>query len=591
VICKNCKYVISDICRRDSFFIKIFIANLFAMPVLYFSSSLLLMFITNLIVLHQIKYILGIIITFLCLLVARIVNSRYWNLGWPHFEVQRLRYRSNLNRRLWNIDFESYENIEVLDLKKRAEMACNDGESGIIGLVKDSYSLFYSFLCIILSALILNLNVDIKFLVILICAAVIKYVSAKKLKEYCKNHIIDKDTENQRKKEYYNDLSTDYSVRKDIILFDLKEYIIHNIYDSSKKSLKTKIHSERLNLAFEELWNAIFVFIQGVYLYSLIVGVLNNECSVGELTLCMSISGKVFNDIYSLCNTISDMSYYNMQVIDYMKFMSIDVYDSDSLIKLSSVNEIELKNVSFKYSDNKENVLNNISLKFGVADSCVVVGVNGSGKSTLLNIILGLYTPTNGVVLVNGIDLKYIDKKSYWKNLSVILQSCNLFAFTLEENITLEDNTVADSNRLWEVLDEVGLMEKVENLNLREHTEILKTIDGNGAEFSGGEKQKLLIARGLYKNGYGFIFDEPTSALDPDSEINLACKLYGFEDKIKIVTSHRLAFTKNCNRIIMLEDGSIKENGPFEQLLSENGAFKAMYDRQARYYIGDCNEN
>lgn len=211
--------------------------------------------------------------------------------------------------------------------------------------------------------------------------------------------------------------------------------------------------------------------------------------------------------------------------------------------------------------------------------------MNGAGKSTLIKLICGLYHPTSGRIFLDGKEISGFYAKDYYREFAVVFQDVFAFSFRLGDNVTCAVETDADKERLRASLQKAELWDKVQTLENRERTYMNTDIDVSGVRLSGGELQKLMLARALYKDAPVLILDEPTAALDPIAESRLYEKYYEMtREKTSIFISHRLSSTKFCDRILFMEDGRITEEGGHEELLARQGAYAAMFHTQARYY-------
>ena len=244
--------------------------------------------------------------------------------------------------------------------------------------------------------------------------------------------------------------------------------------------------------------------------------------------------------------------------------------------------EFTLENLSFHYPGSDQMILNKINMKFKIGKKYAIVGRNGAGKTTLVKLLCRLYDPTEGRILLNGIDIRYYDYQEYIRIFSVVFQDFKLLSLPIGDNIASGEEI--EEEQAWEVLKQVDLKERVSKLPEQLSTRLYKN-NGDGVEVSGGEAQKIAIARALYKDGPFVILDEPTAALDPISEAEI---YENFNDMIKgktaIYISHRMSSCKFCDDIIVLDQGSIAERGSHGSLLMRNGIYAALYLTQAQYY-------
>lgn len=244
---------------------------------------------------------------------------------------------------------------------------------------------------------------------------------------------------------------------------------------------------------------------------------------------------------------------------------------------------ITFENVSFTYPGRKHPVLEQISFTIRAGECVGIVGLNGSGKTTLIKLLCRLYDPDEGRILLNGVDIKTIPHDAYTRLIGIVLQDFFLFAYPVRENIAFD--AAVDMERLETCLRQSGLTEKIASLpNGTEHT-VYKTLDASGVEFSGGEGQKLALARALYKDARILILDEPTSAMDPLAEHALFSRLSELsKGRTTLFISHRLSSTVFCDRILVLADGRIAEIGNHKELMRKNGLYAQLFNAQARHY-------
>ena len=259
-----------------------------------------------------------------------------------------------------------------------------------------------------------------------------------------------------------------------------------------------------------------------------------------------------------------------------------DINDIRKLINSDSVT-IDIVNVSFKYPKDEKNVLDNLSLSIKAGEKIALVGENGAGKSTLIKLLCKLYKPDSGTIYLNGIDISKIPDDIYWELIGVVFQDAMIFPFSIKDNITLEEKV--DEDRLNKAINDSEIKEIIEGLPKGVDTVLLRILDDEGLDISGGQRQKLYLARALYKNSKFLMLDEPTAALDPLAEAKLYEQYHLLsKGKTSIYVSHRLASTKFCDRVAYLKDGKIIELGTHDELMALNREYKALFDIQAKYY-------
>lgn len=248
-----------------------------------------------------------------------------------------------------------------------------------------------------------------------------------------------------------------------------------------------------------------------------------------------------------------------------------------------TVASIVFDNVSFRYPSAEKDTLKNINLAFKSGENIAIVGENGAGKTTLVKLLCGLYAPTNGKITVNSKDIAVFSKDSYFDLFSAIFQDYFFLPMTIAQNISAEIEY--DKEKLYCAFEKAGILDKINTLENKENTLMDKEVYKNAVDFSGGEKQKLLLAKAIYKNAPVLILDEPTAALDPIAENELYLKYNALtKDKLSFFISHRLSSTRFCDRILFVSDGQIAEQGTHDELMTLKGAYYRMYQMQSYYY-------
>lgn len=246
--------------------------------------------------------------------------------------------------------------------------------------------------------------------------------------------------------------------------------------------------------------------------------------------------------------------------------------------------DIEFKHVSFKYPGTDAYALRDVSLQLKIGEHLAFVGHNGSGKSTFIKLLCRLYDPDEGEITLNGIDIRKYDMDEYMSLFGVVFQDFSLFSVPLSQNVTTSVDF--DRAKLLDCLDKAGIGKRVQELPHREDTVLYKDFDEDGVEISGGEAQKLAIARALYRDAPFVVLDEPTAALDPISEFEIYRRFNSFTDgKTAIYISHRLSSCRFCDKIIVFQEGQIVQQGSHEALLAQDGAYSALWNAQAKYYV------
>lgn len=249
---------------------------------------------------------------------------------------------------------------------------------------------------------------------------------------------------------------------------------------------------------------------------------------------------------------------------------------------------IEFRDVEFTYPGAKEPAIRNFNLKIRPGEKLAVVGVNGAGKTTLVKLLCGLYAPQKGEVRINGVPSTAFNRDEYYTLFSSAFQDVNLLPITIGEDVSMTMDGAFDRERVWRCLETAGLKERVERMKDGLDTHMGKELYPDAVELSGGEKQKLVFARALYRDAPILVLDEPTAALDPIAENRMYLQYHRVsEHKTSLFISHRLSSTKFCDRIILVGNGTILEMGTHEELLALNGKYSEMFRVQSQYYQDD----
>lgn len=323
-----------------------------------------------------------------------------------------------------------------------------------------------------------------------------------------------------------------------------------------------------------------------IYVYVAVMA-MSGAVSVGDVLMYSGAIITMMTGVQNILTQYNQINYRNEYLKTYEDFIKRPNmhYDGTLPIEKRDDNEYELsfRNVSFRYPGTETYILKDVSLDFKIGQKMALVGMNGAGKTTLIKLLLRLYEPTEGEICLNGINIEKYDYEEYMQIFSVVFQDFKLFAFPLDENIAAGGQV--DKLRLNQVLAKMSLNEFVEGLPQKERT-LLYQENGQGVTPSGGEAQKVAIARALYKDAPFVILDEPTAALDPIAEAGIYenfDSLVG--EKTAVYISHRMSSCKFCDRIVVLDHGEIAEQGTHEELLEQNGIYAKLYQTQAEYYV------
>lgn len=383
-----------------------------------------------------------------------------------------------------------------------------------------------------------------------------------------------------------NQIFLNYSVGKVIRIFDMKEMLLKNAFAEVKKARNYYEKCVDAEMRQEQS----YMFANGffsVFSYLMVaLKVVTGAVSVGSFTRyvgALNQFGSAYTALVERNGKICNCSTYMQKFLDFLDQESLHAKGTIPVEKrIDGEYEIAFEDVSFHYPGNVEMVLKHVNCKLDMKQKMAVVGKNGAGKTTFIKLLCRLYEPTEGRITLNGVDIRKYDEEQYRDLLSVVFQDFKLFAFPVWENIAA--GYERDEGKLWEALRQAGADELVKNMPDGLDTYLYQYME-DGVEISGGEAQKLALARALYKDAAMVILDEPTAALDPLAEAEIYARFDEMvKDKTSIYISHRMSSCRFCDDIIVFDGGRIVERGSHEKLLEAGGQYAEMWKAQAKYY-------
>ena len=390
-----------------------------------------------------------------------------------------------------------------------------------------------------------------------------------------------------RKMNYYERNSMNVSAGKDIRIFGLNKLFDYH-FSSLINTYKKFRMKYQLKWYYPTISDTAFNFARDWIAYVLLIHkVLSGQIDAAEFTIYVGLIANLSQYVYDVSMHFADLRDASHQFNDYHAFMKQkDVFEhGEAHVVEASAPSIEFRNVSFTYEGSDKPVLQNICFKIGANEKIALVGNNGAGKTTIVKLMCGLYSPTSGEILIDGKSINEIGVEKYQDMISVLFQDTSPIALSIAENVCGCEPKDVDRTKLHGCLEKAGLLEKVNTLTKKEETYITQTLDENGIVLSGGETQKLLLAKAMYKDGPMLILDEPTSALDPIAESRIYEEYnHMASSKTAVFISHRLASTKFCDRILFLDGGKIVEEGSHDQLMNNGGKYREIFDIQSHYY-------
>ena len=489
------------------------------------------------------------------------------------------------------LDFQLTEDKEALDQVEKARTGMDWYSGGAYGIAEQIFGFASNVLRIFGLVTIISLNAPLLLLVILAYVIIMGFVSAKNNK--IGFEVYKKLAKINRLFGYFGWNIVDFRYGKDIRLYDARKMMVDcwdRNSDASNAQWKWQAETGMKYYLIGNIANIIRMM--GSYLY---VGLLaiKGVFSLGVLVQMIQAADELNNTLGGLVSNTQEILKRCNYAYEFVLFMEYpEALEKGEKAVDKEIREIEFRNVSFKYPGTDKMILDNISIKIGSGEHLSIVGLNGAGKTTFIKLLCRLYDPTSGEILVNGVNIKEYDYNQYMALFAPVFQDFRLFAFPIEENITLVDEddkeyyTGDESERIEKIIEMVNLAQMMEKLEKGKKTTLFKYFEENGIEPSGGEQQKIAIARALYKSSPVVILDEPTAALDPIAEYEIYKQFHTLVgDKTAFYISHRLSSCRFCDTIAVFSEGKIAEYGNHDTLIKmAGGIYAKMFEAQAQYY-------
>ena len=503
----------------------------------------------------------------------------------------RIEVRSYLVRKICQKRQEtSYSNLEKEEFNTafaKASEATGGNDDATEAVWKTLTSLLKNFGGFVVYLLLLT-RVNIYLILLVLATTIAGYFFSKKITTYEYRHR-EEDLQYDREMWYLLGITQDQKGAKDIRIFGLR----HWLREVMNKILRCDeaFHRKAAGIyIWSNIIDLILAFLRNGAAYAyLVVQVVNGNLSVSEFLLYFSAVDGFTVWITGILENMLTLHQQSLDIDIVREFLEtpepFEFENGKSLnpsIKQSY--EIKLENVSFRYPGAEQDTLSHINLTLHPGEKLAIVGVNGAGKTTLVKLLCGFYDPTEGRVLLNGEDIRTFNRNDYYRMFTAVFQDFFVLAGSITLNVAQSEQNV-DMERVKRCIADAGLTEKIESLPQQYDTLLERSVYEDAVMLSGGEMQRLMLARALYKNGPVVVLDEPTAALDPLAEADLYQKYHEMtKERSSIYISHRLASTRFCDRTILIEDGKIIEEGTHEELLQKGEQYSEMFAVQSKYY-------
>ncbi len=495
-------------------------------------------------------------------------------------------YQTVLSERIMGLDFALTEDKKALDQLELAKNGMSWYSGGLNGLVDELFNLITGVITLIGVTAVIVTKAPLVLLLTVVLFGATFFVNARL---------------NQIEQKWYGELSkinrvfgylgwglVDFRFGKDIRLYDAREMMVGKWSDFTDEmnGYWEKMATEQLPL---QLLNVGTMIIRdfGTYIYLGFLAI-TGKITIATTTQMITAAGTFTNTLVGMVTNFQNMVKKANYANEFVKFLDYPMAMHQGTREVTPGPHVfEFKDVSFSYPGSQVKVLSHVNLTLKEGEHLSVVGLNGAGKTTMVKLLCRLYDPTEGAILMDGVNIKEYDYDQYMSVFAPVFQDFKLFAFGVMENL-LQTEEMAEKQKqvARETLKQVGVYEKLQTFPQGEDTVLFKYFDKDGIEPSGGEQQKLAIARALMKDADVVILDEPTAALDPMAEYEIYRQ---FEEMVKgktaVYISHRLSSCQFCDRIAVFSEGNVKEYGTHEELLGkEGGLYAEMFAAQAQYY-------
>lgn len=521
------------------------------------------------------KSICIITLYFVAVGIDEIISIQNEKRMYTSFNAIRRSFISEVQRKIMNMDYQLFENTINIQKMYDALEGTGSNETGIEGIYHILFEMGWkigSIIILLIYLSVVNVGLPIVFLVSLLLLNILK--NKEKQEDIL---ILEKTFPFKRKLVYYTYDTSDISYGKEKRIYKFYENIqrkYYEIIESFQWKLMEANQSKYVYFFLSSVVSTLKYILMIAIVFNRYIQGLSVEKVIGTITVMISLS------------TIADMVIEDfgklkeegIKANKTLSFLSNQTCGNSEKISIDKIYEIQFVDVCFHYPDNSDFNISNCSFKIKQGDSVAVIGLNGSGKTTLTKLMACLYKPSEGKILVNGMDISTIDLSKYFQCISYVEQEYHLVSLKISDFIAGGREQYQDKLKIENVLQQVGLLDKISKLPNGIESIMTKYLDDDGAEFSGGEIQKLYLARAMYHSNASFyIFDEPTSSLDALAEKQVYSAFHEIsKNKISIFVTHKLSSTQFCNRIIVVKDGAIVEDGTKEELLRKKGFYYEM---------------
>lgn len=488
------------------------------------------------------------------------------------------RFELELLEKIMNLDYEYLEKPEILNMKDKALEGFTENESSNLSVYNENLIELIASVVSLIGVIYIVLKIDVYFLIILLIVVVLNFFIEKLIANFEFKNWKKWIPINRRFRMVYN-LMYDFRNGPDIRVYNSEKFFIDKVISTNERMYEVMANEAIIVSKYGILTNLL----EGLKIFFInfiaVISLLENKITIADFTAYLLAINLFLNGIKKITNSVVNIGKNSGYIEEYFKFLNLKNRESGVLEPKNREYTLEFKNVYFKYPGSEKEVLKNISFTIKNSEKISIVGHNGAGKSTLVKLILGLYKPDKGEILLNGVNIEKYSKEKYLKCFATIFQDFNLFPFSVRENICCKERY--DLEKIEKLLKSVDIYKKILSLENGIDTVPIKNYEEHSTDFSLGQKQKIALARAIYKNSDILILDEPTSSMDIKTEIELYKNFKNLTNgKIAIYISHRVVSSKFCDKIFVFENGEIVEMGNHVELMKKEGIYNKMYRLQ-----------
>lgn len=512
------------------------------------------------------------------------------SLPYSRISLLRLDYVRLTSVKVMEMAYAHTEDATFMQKYDKAFIATQSNDNGVEGIYHKLYEMPAVLMAAVaLSVFIGRLSVWVLLGLCLNLAAIV-WISRKSHSfRYEKK---EEEAGRRRKVNYYNHVSGDFTYGKDIRMYGMKNRILNNASKEiqSYKKLNSLLAAKEYRLGFIGL---AAILLGDVLTYGTLISRTIGGMSIADFSMYLTAALTLSTYLKQAAEQLSFVVNEGQYVHEMYSFLDEDMGERGGTRQAIAGDTLEIvfDDVSFRYPGTEKYIFRHLNLTIHKGERLAIVGINGAGKSTLVKLMMGLFDVTEGEIRINGIPIREFDKKALYSMFSAVFQDINILAFTVRENVAGSLDNI-DDERVNRALEQVGMTEVVDALPGKTRQMMLKVIEEDGAMLSGGQNQKLAIARALYKDANMVVMDEPTAALDPLAEAEIYENFNSLvKGKTAVYISHRLASTRFCDHIALFDNDGLKEYGTHEELMERRGSYYEMFTVQGKYYTQESKED